>query len=98
MVDMVPMPMFFWARNGTLVDSHANAGFVAEGIDRDAFDAAAIRHLTGRYLYGSVIDDADSPSAGPHTSSPSTLAATSRSATVPAWRPSSIGGGVSVAS
>lgn len=68
-VNMAPLPMFYWTRNGTLVDSHANAGFVATGVDRDAFYEAAIRYLTGRYLYGSVIDYAASPAAGPHASS-----------------------------
>jgi hypothetical protein len=68
-IDMAPMPMFCWTRNGALIDSHANAGFVAAGLDPHAFYTAAIGYLTRRYLYGSVMDMAADPAAGPHASS-----------------------------
>jgi hypothetical protein len=56
-LDLIPIPMFFWVRYTSLVDATGNPGFVAPGIDREEFAAAAIAYLRTVYLYGGVIDE-----------------------------------------
>lgn len=58
-IDFPGRPVFVWSRYGTALDTNANHGFVAEGIDRQTFKAGAIRALTREYLYGSTVDFSD---------------------------------------
>jgi hypothetical protein len=56
MMDTPGLPMFLWTRNGIMTDSNANPGFVAPGVEREAFVAQAVHYLQRRYLYGVVLD------------------------------------------
>jgi hypothetical protein len=59
-LDSVPMPSYYWARGDAAVDLLGNAGFVADGEDRDAFYREAVAFLNSRYLSGTVMDERDS--------------------------------------
>lgn len=59
LLDLVPMPMYYWTRGDAAVDLLGSPGFVAEGEDRSAFLDAALAFLNRRYLLGCVVQEKD---------------------------------------
>lgn len=59
-------PIWYWERVGLGTDGHAGPGVVAEGVRREAFAAAAVRHLARSHLLGVVVDAPQVPCTTPH--------------------------------
>lgn len=59
-------PIWYWERVSLGTDGHAGPGVVAEGVRREAFAAAAVRHLARSHLLGVVVDEPAEPCATPH--------------------------------
>jgi hypothetical protein len=62
-LDLVPMPAYYWTRGDAAVDLLGCRGFVTGGEDREDFYRAAIAFLNTRYLSGTVMDERGSSSA-----------------------------------
>ena len=63
LLDRFSGPQFYWSRVGNLVDASSNVGFVAPGVSREEFVAAALHDLCRRYRSGTVME-AGPPAGG----------------------------------
>ncbi|WKN30925.1 GNAT family N-acetyltransferase [Porifericola rhodea] len=70
LVNAPQIPMYLWTRNGIMVDSNTNTGFVSEEIDLYSFYQQAIAYLNRRYLYGLVLESSKERPATDYTFSP----------------------------
>jgi len=70
LVNAPQIPMYLWTRNGIMVDSNTNTGFVSEEIDLYSFYQQAVAYLNQRYLYGLVLESSKEKPATDYTSSP----------------------------
>ncbi|MDF9797319.1 hypothetical protein OKW21_002582 [Catalinimonas alkaloidigena] len=70
LINAPQIPIYFWTRNGVMVDSNTNRGFVSDELDLFTFYQQAIAYLNEKYLYGLVLESSvERPAAG-YTSSP----------------------------